>query len=503
MANNQLKIGAVLSYVSIFINIVAGLIYTPWMVQKIGQSDYGLYTLANSLITLFMADFGLSLATSRYVSKYRAEGNQEKVNNFLGAIYKLYLVITAVIFVLLFSVYFFIDGIYTKLTPLELQRFKVVYIVSAAFAVINFPFVTFNGILTSYEKFVQLKLADILYRVSFVGSTIIALVLGYGLYTLVALHAIVGLLIILYKFIVIKKLIPVKVNFKHSEKGIYKEIFSFSIWVTLSSLATRLIFNITPSVLGITADSGAIAVFGIVTTIEMYIYMLTSAINGMFMPKISQLIVDDETRLQPLLLKVGKYLYAINGLLVAGFAVVGQSFIKLWVGVDYSAAYYGIVFVVVPGLFYNSLQIAHTTMVATKRVNIQAWIDVAVGMTNVVLSFILSGVFGVIGACVSIFVAYVARAIIINIVYHKILPFDMVQFAKKCYVRMSLPIIATVAVGMCINMFIKNESWLVFLIKGAFTTIIYIILVYMIGFEKNERAAIIKNIKNVFVKLKV
>ena len=498
----QLSIGALLSYLSIAINIIAGLIYTPWMVQKIGQSDYGLYTLANSLITLFLVDFGFSFATARYVSKYRAEGDQKKVDNFLGAIYKLYFVITSVIFILLFMVYFFIDTIYTQLTPVEIERFKVVYVISATFAVINFPFVTFNGILTSYEKFVQLKLADILYRISFVGSTIIALALGYGLYALVALHAIVGLLIVLYKYIVIKKHIPVKVNFKYSEKGMYKEIFSFSIWVTLSTISTRLIFNITPSVLGMTADSGAIAIFGIVTTVEMYVYMVISAIDGMFMPRISQIIIDDEKRLQPLLLKVGKYLYILNGLIVAGFTVVGQLFIKLWVGAMYIDAYWGILLVIVPGMFYNSLQIAHTTVVATKRVYIHAWVNVVIGVINIILSFAFSKSFGVIGACASIFVAYMVRAILINVVYHKILPFNMLKFAKKCYVKMSLPIIATIFVGMCINMFIQDGGWIIFIVKGIIVVFIYTIFVYLLGFGKSERKLIIQKIKTAFSGLK-
>ena len=69
------------------------------MVDTIGKSDCGLYTLSNSPITLFLVDFGLSSAVSRYVAKYRAEGRQDKVNNFLGAVYKLYLIIDAVIFV--------------------------------------------------------------------------------------------------------------------------------------------------------------------------------------------------------------------------------------------------------------------------------------------------------------------------------------------------------------------------------------------------------------------
>ena len=56
---SQIKFGAILSYVSIAVNIIAGLLYTPWMVNQIGGDDYGLFTIVNSLITLFMVDFGL------------------------------------------------------------------------------------------------------------------------------------------------------------------------------------------------------------------------------------------------------------------------------------------------------------------------------------------------------------------------------------------------------------------------------------------------------------
>ena len=68
MKEKQLKIGGVLSYVALAFNIISGLIYTPWMVMTVGESPYGIYTLANSLITLFLVDFGLSAAVSRYAS---------------------------------------------------------------------------------------------------------------------------------------------------------------------------------------------------------------------------------------------------------------------------------------------------------------------------------------------------------------------------------------------------------------------------------------------------
>ena len=80
MKNKQYLFGAFISYFAIFFNIVAGLVYIPWMVGKIGQSNYALYTLATTFISLFLVDFGLSSAV---MAKYRAEGQEEKASDLL------------------------------------------------------------------------------------------------------------------------------------------------------------------------------------------------------------------------------------------------------------------------------------------------------------------------------------------------------------------------------------------------------------------------------------
>ena len=503
-SSKQIKIGAVLSYISIAVNIIAGLIYTPWMVNQIGKSHYGLYTLANSLISLFLVDFGLSSATARFVSKYKAEGNQEKVDNFLGVIYKLYLVIDAIIFTILLVVFFLIDIIYVKLTPQEIYEFKIVFIIAASFAVFNFPFVTQNGILTAYEKFVPLKLADIIYRFLLVGLTVVALLLGYGLYALVAVHAIAGLAIILYKFIVLKKLTPVKVNFKYSDKTLYKEIFGFSVWTTVTLLAQRLIFNITPTILGITADTSAIAIFGVITVIEGYTYTITTAINGMFMPKISKDyvvasngdMVEFGKRVQPLFEKVGRFQYVLNGLIVVGFALVGNLFIDLWMGPGYQQAYIGILLVIVPGLFFNSLQIANTSLVVANKVKLKAYIMTITGIINVILSFILSIFFGVIGACISICIAYFIRAILTNVVSWKVLKLNVLSFIKSCYIKMAIPMILTLVAGVLLNIIFTRSDMIALFIKIIIVFIIYLICVYLLALGKQEKQSVIKKLKN-------
>ena len=498
--STQIKVGAILSYASILVNILAGLLYTPWMINKIGQSQYGLFTLANTLISLFMIDFGLSSATAKYVSQYHAKGDEESVNKVLGAIYKLYLAVDMVIFVALIVVYFFIDYIYIKLTPIELEQFKIVYCIAGLYSITSFPFITLNGILTSYEKFIQQKFAELFYRIIQVSLTIVALLMGFKLYALVTVNALAGLISIFYKIYVVHKTTPIKVRFTKVPKGFYKEILGFSLWVTVASLAQRLVFNITPSILGAVASSASIAIFGIITTIEGYSFTITNAINGMFMPKISRIYSgnDSEQGITNLMIKVGKFQYIINGLIFAGFLVVGKEFIVLWMGKDFLYAYYGILLVIFPGLFYNSLQIAHTAMIVQGKVKIQAIVNVVMGIVNVILSVILSSRYGVLGASVSIFVAYMLRAVLLNIIYKYQLNIDIGVFIKKCYIGLAPMVIITCIVGVLIKNRLIIDGWMKLAINAVLVVFIYFVTLFTCGLDKEEKNKfkdIIKGIK--------
>ena len=51
--NKELKFGVILSYFLIALNIVSGLLLVPFIIRGIGQSNYGIYTAAASLIAMF------------------------------------------------------------------------------------------------------------------------------------------------------------------------------------------------------------------------------------------------------------------------------------------------------------------------------------------------------------------------------------------------------------------------------------------------------------------
>lgn len=112
-SKKQIALGAIMSYISIGINIVTGLVFTPWMIHSIGKENYGLFTLALSVISLFVFDFGLSSAITRFLSIYIADGKKEKIEQCLGLVLRIYLVIDIFLFLVLCSVYFLFH-IYTK-----------------------------------------------------------------------------------------------------------------------------------------------------------------------------------------------------------------------------------------------------------------------------------------------------------------------------------------------------------------------------------------------------
>ena len=107
MASNIAK-GALISYISIFINIIISFVYTPWMIHKIGTSDYGLYSLIIAFVSYFLLDFGLNTSITRFIAKYRAQGDDQKVADLMGLTTKVYLIIDTIIFIALLTMYFYI-----------------------------------------------------------------------------------------------------------------------------------------------------------------------------------------------------------------------------------------------------------------------------------------------------------------------------------------------------------------------------------------------------------
>jgi len=499
--NKQIKIGAILSYISVFMGIVSGLIFNPWMIHKIGDADYGLYTLAMSLINIFLVDFGLSMAAQRYVSKFIAEKNQQDVDNIVGLIFKLYLIITLLLAVVFVVLYFFVDGIYVKLTDDELKKFKALYVMVGIYSITSFPFITLNGILGSYEKFIPLKISDIIYKIITIVLTAIALFIGYGVYVLVVVNLFASIVITIIRIVFVKIYTPVKPNFSYKNRDKVKELFKFSIWTSVSVIISRLLLSLGPSILGVVSGAYEIAVFGYAVSIEGYIYSFVNAINGFFMPQLSRINTDSEhsdEQVLTLMISVGRYILMFFGLIFVGFAVLGKEFIIMLVGSDYIGAYYCVLLICGYGVIAYPQQIANTYTVVSNNVKDRAIISIISFVAYLISVFLLGNLFGAVGISLAICFSLVLQTVLMNVLYSKKLNIKVMQFFKKCHLRMLPGFMMFAFVSVAIS-FIPFAGWGGFAIKVFMITAIYMLFIWFCFMKKSERKKIVSLIKSKFL----
>jgi O-antigen/teichoic acid export membrane protein len=218
------------------------------------------------------------------------------------------------------------------------------------------------------------------------------------------------------------------------------------------------------------------------------VYTVTTAINGLFIPKVARLYGEknSDEKISQLTVTIGRYQFALEGLIVVGFTILGKDFIELWMGEEYVDAYYGLLLVVIPGLFYNALQIAQTAVIMKNYMKYNAGISVVTGVINVIFSLIFSRLWGAVGACVSICIAYTFRAIAFNIFYQKKMNLDMVSIVKKCYIRLTIPMLLSIAVGFLAVSIIPLGGWMGLVVKGVTVSLLYGILLILIGFDNQK-----------------
>lgn len=496
MRNKQIAVGAMLSYFALAVNILVTIFYTPWMVAQIGKTNYGLYTLAISIIGVFLLDFGLGASVSRFVAKYNAEQQPEKVNTFLGAVFKLYLVMDCLLFVVLVVVFFILGNIYQSLTVQELQQFRIIYVIVAAFNLFAFPMTPLAGILNAYEKFIWTKLCDLIYKFLSVFLVVFTLLWSSNVAMVVIGNTVAGVVSILLRLVVVCWATPVRISYGKTDMSVYREMFSFSAWSTVSSIAQRITYNLAPSILAATCGSVAVALYAPISSIGGYYFMVAAAINGLFLPRISQLIADDhEEQILPLMIKVGRFQTAVLGLILVGFFCVGDDFLALWMGADFAPAYPGGVLIMLPALLEYSQQIGNTTILAKNYVKEQGIFLLCVSVVGAGVAYMLSKEYGVTGSCAAICITGIVNVVGNNVIHQKKIGINVKLFYKTCYGSMLIPIVATAVICRWLIGCHTEISVVGLAYKIVLVCIIYTVLLFGFGLNKHERTAVLAAVR--------
>ena len=81
----NLKSGFILSYISIFIQSIISILYTPVMLRLLGESNYGLLQLAiSTMSSLSILSFGFVSSYMRFYSQYKADNDNNAISVLNG-----------------------------------------------------------------------------------------------------------------------------------------------------------------------------------------------------------------------------------------------------------------------------------------------------------------------------------------------------------------------------------------------------------------------------------
>lgn len=493
-STRQIYMGSIISYLLVFLNIGLGLIYTPWILREIGDSVYGLYTLAGSITAMFLMDFGMSAAITRFLAYYRARNDVKSENEIFTIIVKLYLIIVCVVAVIFFILFFNINHIYANLTTSELASFKVVYAITAVFVTVCFPVNVCNGVLNAFEEYISLKISDVFNKVGCVIVTIIALQLHGGLYALVLISGVFNLITFAYKMIAVYKKTNLVFLPHYFDRNRLKEIFSFSMWSTISSLAQQMIFNVMPTILAMISSTAVITMYGFARVIEGYIATITGAINGLFLPRISRVIgeSDDAHEVLPLMIRVGRINQSIILLMFLGFLFVGQDFVILWLGEEYSQLYICMLLMIAPYCILSSQQIATNSLIALNKIKYTAGINMVTGIFNLCVVYWITPKFGVTGVCLSISLTFFLRILLHNIIFVKVLKINIAKFFVECHIRLipatMLTVVSAYLYTSRISVYFGNEiTWSILILKALGVTVAFVAIMWFLGWSKTEK----------------
>lgn len=499
-SSNTIKKGAIISYVAIFLNIAITFFYTPWMIRKIGVSDYGLYSLVYSFISYFILDFGLSQAIQRFIAKYRAESNEEKVAQMVGITTRVYLIIDAVIFLVLFVLYFFISNIFTGLSPYEIERLKGLYIIAGIFSVLSFMFKPMAGAMMAFEYFVEEKALEMLNRVGAVAGVCIALSLGADVFALILINGLFSLLSSVLKLIVFEKKSKLNIQWSYFNMPELKGIFSFSMWTFGSGLAQRLRFSLVPSILGILSNSNEIAIFAMGITLEGMIYTLSSALNGLFLPTVSRMVHNQKREeIDNLMIRVGRIQLFIISLIFSGFLIFGRSFLQLWVGPDFSNVYWVLILLIVCNLISLTQRVAEDLVYVENKIKDSTVRVLICSVLGLGLGCLLAPKYGAVGAAIGTGVGLCIYQVVINIYYQGKLNLDIPKFFTNCHLKIIPLLIILTAASFYLQTFFYLDTWLKLIVGVAIYTTLFSIVSYIFLFNNDEKR-LIRSIRNLLIK---
>lgn len=492
MSRNELKIGTVLSMLTIVVSSIIQIVYTPLYMRYLGPGDYGINSLVQSIMGyISILNLGLGNTMLRYTTRYRAEGRIEEENSLNGMFLVIFSILMAIAFIIGIYIYMNIGEFFgERFTFEELKKTKAVFLILALNVVISFPMGVFSTNITSKEKFIYQRGIKLLTIILNPIAGALLMINGFGLIAVTVSTVFFAFISYLFDIVYAFKL-GMKIKFSKFNNSILKEIFLYSFFIFLNVLIDQIYWGTDRVIIGKYVGVQGIAIYSVGAIFNTLYMGFASAVSGVLFPRINRLIAEDRhSEVDEMFLKIGRLQYILLGLISSGFILFGRDFITLWVGKDYIEAYNIALWIMIP-LTVPLIQSTGVSIMQAKNMHqFRSVVYFIIAILNLVLSVIFVKRVGAIGCAIATGISFILGQIIVMNIYYKVaVKLDMVKFWKNI-LKMSIPIGIVMIFGYVLNSYLSEVNYFNFLIKTSIYTVMYGVLLWVMALNNYEKSQI-------------
>lgn len=491
MKINQIKAGAVLSYLSMGLSTIISLVYTPIMLERLGSSEFGVYQAVLPIISyLNLLSFGLGSAYVRYYSRFRAAGDKRGCAKLNGMFLVTYLFLGALVLVIGFGLSY-CDVIFgKKLTPEEIdlaQRLLRILTVNAA---LTFPISVFESHVTINEQYLFQKLVTMGKQVLNPLIMIPLLIIGYRSVTLTVVSLLFtiasGILNISYCLLKLR----MRFSFRHYDFKLLREMMGFTLYVFLGIVVDNFNWSIDRLLLTWIHGSTAVTVYVIAAQLNTFYLSFGNAISNVMTPRVHRLVAENAPmrKLDALFTRVGRLQFILLACIFLGFVAIGQSFVVLWGGSEIFAIDYWTALLLFFSCLWTNIQTVGIEIQRAKnmhRFRSLTYLGVALG--NTLISIPLCMKWEGLGAAIGTAIAtVVGNVILMNWYYYRRIGLNIPGFWRHIF-HLFPSMLPPTAAAVLLAIFVHPTSYWGLIPPGCAFVAVYAISVWLFGMNRYER----------------
>ena len=487
---SQRKYGAVLSYTNIVLKNLVNFMYVPFLLKFIGQGDYGLFQMTNSVImSLTLLSMGFSTAYVRFYITYKTSDDFENIKKLNGLYLMLFCFISLVSLVIGAFLVVHVATIFNLNTRESILMKKLLAIMVFNIAM-TFPSSVFDSNIMVNERFVYQQSRQLFQTVLVPLIAVPLILLGSGVLAIVIVQTLVTLFFLILNARYSIKKLGMRFSFRKISFKMFKAIFVFSFFMFLNQIVDLVNNNGPNFVLGIFESSNKVATFAIAIQVKNLFFMMSTSLSTVFVPQVNKLVSSGQSNetLTKLMIKIGRIQMTILLFVLGGFITIGQYFIHLWAGDNNLLAYWLIILMVLPSIVPLSQNIGIEIQKAMNKHTFRSIVYVIFAVANIFITVIGTKKWGLIGASIGYVTSMVfANGILMNWYYTKKIGLNMPLYWKKT-LNVSIPFLITTIVFRIMQQFLIIDSLATFIFYGVGYVIIFCTIFFCFiatDYEKN------------------